>query len=68
MGLLSMIPLLVSAINPDAQAQDDRFQLCQKEPEAEVRLACYDALGRVKSSSAGSDSEDRTGFRLEKIR
>lgn len=66
MGLFSMLPLLASAINPNAQAQDNRFQLCQKEPEADVRLACYDALARVKTSTAGPTGDDRNGFRLEK--
>lgn len=66
MGLLSMLPLLASAFNPNAQAQDNRFQLCQKEPEADVRLACYDALARTKTPASGPTGEDRNGFLLEK--
>ena len=65
MGLLSMLPLLASTLNPGAQAQDNRFQLCQKEPEAEVRLACYDALARTKTPASAPAEEDRNGFRLE---
>lgn len=66
MGLLSMLPLLVSALTPDVQAQDSRFQLCQKEPEAEVRLACYDALARVRSPASDRADVERGGFLLEK--
>lgn len=65
MGLLSMLPLLASALTPDVQAQDSRFQLCQKEPEAQVRLACYDALARVRSPASDQPNEERGGFRLE---
>ena len=66
MGLLSILPLLVSTIGQDATVREDRFQLCQKEPEAQVRLACYDALARVHAPDSEAMAEERNGFRLEK--
>lgn len=63
MGFLSMLPLLASALHPDAPAQDARFALCQKEPEAQVRLACYDALARARTLSGAAD-EAGDGFVL----
>ncbi|HAT1682911.1 TPA: type VI secretion system-associated protein TagO [Klebsiella oxytoca] len=52
MGLLSLLPLLIPVLTPAGAAEDMSFRQCQQEPDAQVRLACYDALARYQTSPA----------------
>ena len=63
MSVLTLLPLLTSAFGPAPLERS--LQQCQKEQSAELRLACYDALGRVSATTA-APAADPTGWRLEK--
>lgn len=53
MNLLTMMPLLTSMFTITPGVDEPRFQQCQQEPDAKVRLACYDALGRYRNAADG---------------
>lgn len=61
MSILTLIPLLTTAFSP--APLEKSVQQCQKEQHAELRLACYDALGRI---TAATPVNDNTGWVLEK--
>lgn len=50
MGLLSIVPLLASVLYPSGMDNMMVFRQCQQEGDAQVRLACYDALARYQSA------------------
>ena len=63
MSLFTLLPLLFSPFGP--APLEKSVQQCQKEQSAELRLACYDALGRVTAIDA-APTQNETGWRLDK--
>ncbi|AXW86794.1 type VI secretion protein [Lonsdalea britannica] len=54
MSILSLLPLLVSATTAPDPHWERLLQQCSQETVPQVRLACYDAIGRTSAPSSGA--------------
>lgn len=78
MSILSLLPLLVSATTAPDPHWERLLQQCSQETVPQVRLACYDAIGRTSAPSSGASARpadwreliathaDREGFVLNR--
>ncbi|MFP1878864.1 type VI secretion system-associated protein VasI [Lonsdalea quercina] len=56
MSILSLLPLLVSASTAPDPHWERLLQQCSQETVPQVRLACYDAIGRASAPSVGASA------------
>lgn len=59
MVISGVLPLITSLLGGSAATTDARLQGCQQEQNGQLRLACYDALARLKQQPTAEN-----GFQL----
>lgn len=65
MELFSTLLLLASALQSPGENNMMNFRQCQKEPDAQVRLACYDALARYQSAPVVQNKKSERSVQKE---
>ncbi|NAT76339.1 type VI secretion system-associated protein TagO [Dickeya dadantii] len=59
--MLTMVPLLMAAVGSPDPAWQSLWEQCRNETSPQVRLACYDALGRETERAGASPSAPNNG-------